>query len=224
MMGTDQHYRNRIVGIGTHDWAFVRKHFAPRRPVKRLTLWLCARGMDGVLMDKKVAGTVWFDDVQLRERGTSTAELTRRKVTLPSPSPAAAAAPSDRQVPPLASPFGAASTPASLRLGALYLYPDERLDVGINLCVSDAVLHRLASCRVIVKHPRGEKRLLDEHRVRQALWTAAQPRPKLLRAGHVDAKNPISLAVDPSDLPVHPFIFTASRSSRRYIGAVPRGS
>ena len=44
-MGTDEQYRNRILGIGSHDWEFVRKHFASQRPVKQLTLWLCARGI-----------------------------------------------------------------------------------------------------------------------------------------------------------------------------------
>jgi len=165
MMGTDLDYRNRIVGIGTHDWAFVRKHFAPRRPVKQLTLWLCARGMDGVLMDKNVVGAVWFDGVEVRERGTSVTELTRRGVRLPQPSSKAGTAPAAGRAPPVGSHFGTPSAPVSLRLGSLYLYPGELLDVGINLRVSDAELRRLASCRVVVKHPKGEKQLLDERRV-----------------------------------------------------------
>ena len=67
--GTDEQYRNRSVGIGTHDWQLVSKYFAPRKPVKSLTLWLCARGIDGRLMDRNVVGTAWFGDVRLLDRG-----------------------------------------------------------------------------------------------------------------------------------------------------------
>jgi hypothetical protein len=82
-MGTDEHYRNRVTGIGTHDWEFVRKHFAPRQPVRELTLWLCARGFDGKMLERNVVGTVWFDDVSLRERGTPRADLEKRSVPIP---------------------------------------------------------------------------------------------------------------------------------------------
>ena len=82
-MGTDEQYRNRVAGIGTHDWEFVRKHFAPNAPIRELTLWLCARGFDGKLMERNVVGTVWFDDVSLRERGTSHADLEKRRVPIP---------------------------------------------------------------------------------------------------------------------------------------------
>ena len=54
-MGTDEQYRNRILGNGSHDWLFVRKHLASQRPVKQLTLWLCARGFEGKLM-----GATWW--------------------------------------------------------------------------------------------------------------------------------------------------------------------
>ncbi len=40
--GDDENYRNRLIGAGTHGWESETKYFAPRHPVKSLTLWLCA--------------------------------------------------------------------------------------------------------------------------------------------------------------------------------------
>ena len=80
--GTDEQYRNRLIGAGTHGWEFQSKFFAPRHPLKSLTLWLCTRGMDGRLMKNNVVGTVRFHDVQLRECGSSVKQLELRGVVL----------------------------------------------------------------------------------------------------------------------------------------------
>ncbi|MGC8669452.1 MAG: hypothetical protein ACP5VE_15200 [Chthonomonadales bacterium] len=81
-MGTDQEYRNRLIGAGSHDWEYVTKWFAPRRPVKQLTLWLCARGFDGTLMDRPIAGVVRFDGVELTEPGTPRSILAKRGLAI----------------------------------------------------------------------------------------------------------------------------------------------
>lgn len=284
-MGTDEQYRNRVVGIGTHGWEFVRKHFAPRKPVKEVTLWLCARGMDGRLMGRNVVGTAWFDDVELRERGTPVADLAKRGVKVPAAAKAAdppfrvvdfdpgerlwgpnemrlrlrnpsaqgitinlgdaaptltdlagkwavlrkepirlpargdaelvapyrlTELPADWQKHyrfggPVILPFGAPASPVAVRLAGTYVYPDERLDVGVRLNVSRAGLKEVGSCRVVVKHPKGEKVLLQTDRVAEALWTPDKPRPAMLTEGYVDARNLIPLSVNPADLPRHPF-------------------
>ncbi len=82
VMGTDQEYRNRLIGAGTHDWEYVTKWFAPRRPIKSLTLWLCARGFDGVLMQRPIVGTVRFDDLQITEPGTPRNILAQRGLAI----------------------------------------------------------------------------------------------------------------------------------------------
>lgn len=82
VMGTDQEYRNRLIGAGTHDWEYVTKWLAPRHPIKQLTLWLCARGFDGALMNRFITGTVRFDDVTLSEPGTPATILSKRGVSL----------------------------------------------------------------------------------------------------------------------------------------------
>lgn len=65
------HYTMGSTGCGTYDWSCVRKYFSPRRPVKEIVLWLCARGFDGRIVEKNLVGTVWFDDVRLLEHGAA---------------------------------------------------------------------------------------------------------------------------------------------------------
>ncbi len=283
-MGTDEHYRNRPIGLGSHDWEYVRKHLAPRRPVQELTLWLCARGFDGQLMQRNLVGTVWFDDVSLCERGSTRAELVRRGVTIPPPSRPASVEegydivsldPGERlwgrnelrlrlrnptgkslrvdpepmlrtaggksllvraavlEIPahgekelvvpyrvqdlcadwheqyrweqPLSLPFGTPPSPVSVRLGGCYVYPDEKLEAGINLNVSRGSLAEITRCRIVVRHPGGEKTLLETQDLARSLWTPEQKRPALLDAGHVDARHLLALSIDGKGLPRHPF-------------------
>jgi hypothetical protein len=282
-MGTDEQYRNRAIGIGSHDWELVRKHFAPRRAIQEMTLWLCARGFDGSLLQRNVVGTVWFDDVEVRERGTSRAELEKRGVPLPAPAklapgrlpyrvvdldlgerlwgrnelrllaenPAGEAVRVETKYPltspsgqvlslegkPAAIPprsqteikvpytltelasdwqqqfqlerpwplrFGTPASPIALRLGGSYAYPDEKMDVGVNLNITRATLNEVASCRVVVVHPKGEKLLLQTEAVAQAFWTPDQDRPRLLAGGFVDARDLLSLSIAGEGLPLHP--------------------
>ncbi len=79
-MGTDADYHNRLIAAGTHDWEYVQKYFAPRKPVKKLTLYVAARGMDGKMMGRTLVGTAWVDRVALDEVGTSGKELGARGI------------------------------------------------------------------------------------------------------------------------------------------------
>ena len=65
------HYNFGTTGSGTYDWSCVRKYFSPRKPVKSMRLFLCARGFDGAIVEKNLVGTVWFDEVQVFEHGAS---------------------------------------------------------------------------------------------------------------------------------------------------------
>jgi hypothetical protein len=278
--GSDEQYRNRLHGVGTHDWEFLRKHFAPHKPIKEMTLWLCARGMDGKLMQRNVVGSAWFDDVALNERDTPRTDLEKRGVKFPKPETAdtqsfvirdldfgermwgknelrlrvwnpsrepalrgnewplrrpngeiqvlrgePSLAPGQREtevvVPydlaemcadwqrqyrfdgPWTLPFGTASSPITIRQGGSYVYPDEKLDVGINLNISQATLQGATSCRVVVKHPKRERVVLNINDVAGAFWTADRERPPLLELGHVDGRNLIALSIDAGELPVH---------------------
>lgn len=69
MENTPGLYNMGTTGSGTYDWICLRKFLAPRRPLKSLRLFLCARGFDGVRVPKSTIGTVWFDDVQLYQHG-----------------------------------------------------------------------------------------------------------------------------------------------------------
>ena len=62
-------YNFGSTGCGTYDWRCVRKYFSPRKPVRSLRLFLCARGFDGRIVGRNLVGTVWFDDVRLWEHG-----------------------------------------------------------------------------------------------------------------------------------------------------------
>lgn len=64
-------YDMGTTGAGTYGWREVRKFFSPRRPVRILRLFLCARGFDGVIVEKNRVGLVWWDDVRLVEHGGS---------------------------------------------------------------------------------------------------------------------------------------------------------
>jgi hypothetical protein len=81
-------YNMGTTGSGTYDWYCVRKYFSPRKPVKSLRLFLCARGFDGVIVEKNLVGTVWFDDVQLFEHGVPRAQIPAASVPVqPKPAP-----------------------------------------------------------------------------------------------------------------------------------------
>lgn len=267
-MGTDEHYRNRLLAAGTHDWEYVTKYFAPREPVKKLTLWICARGIDGRLMAKNVVGTAWVDDVELREAGSTEASLAQRQVAVPAqrPEPAERAGtpevsfgerlwgrnvwriqgghPTDGKftlTPPsgetrslqpagegaiaydvralcrdwqeqykLEGPlapgfFGTPASIVSIRLTTSYAYPDETPEVAVNLHVTrESLKSEIGSLRAVVKHPGGERVLLETKDVPAALWSPDKPRPAMLIDGHADARNLLSFSIDPSGLPVHP--------------------
>lgn len=283
-MGTDAQYHNRAIGLGSHDWEFVRKHFVARQPVRELTLWLCARGFDGKLMQRYLVGNIWFDDVELRERGVARSELEKRGVRIPRTSeptpsplpfrvvnldlgerlwernelrlhvqnPAREAVQSQVEVSlidpaghsltrvakpitlaplgqeevavpydvtliatdwqkyysllrPWRIPFHTPTDLFTLRLNGSYFHPDEKVQVGINPHFSRAGLLEAASCRVVVRHPKGEKPLLETDALAKVLWTPDQERPALLAEGYVDAKNLIALSLTGESLPRHAY-------------------
>jgi hypothetical protein len=85
-----------LFGNGTFDWRYVRKFFGTPggRPIKGLRVRLCARGMNGHTLDDAgtrpyamACGTVWWDDVRVSERATTSADLRRRGVKVPAPDP-----------------------------------------------------------------------------------------------------------------------------------------
>ncbi len=67
-------YNFGTTGAGTYDWSCVRKYFSPRKPVKTLRLFLCARGFDGRMVEHNIVGTAWLDDIALFEHGGSPAK------------------------------------------------------------------------------------------------------------------------------------------------------
>jgi len=64
-------YNFGSTGCGTYDWACVRKYFSPRKPVRSLRLFLCARGFDGRIVERNLVGTLWLDDIRLFEHGVT---------------------------------------------------------------------------------------------------------------------------------------------------------
>ena len=79
-------YNFGTTGAGTYDWMCVRKYFSPRKPVKTLRLFLCARGFDGRIVEKNIVGTAWLDDIQLFEHGIVGGASLPRVPTQPKPS------------------------------------------------------------------------------------------------------------------------------------------
>ena len=70
-------YNMGTTGAGTCDWRCVRKYFSPRKPVRSLRLFLCARGFDGTIVEKNRVGTVWCDEIQLFEHGVPHVQYAR---------------------------------------------------------------------------------------------------------------------------------------------------
>ena len=79
-------------GNGTFGWRDVRKFFSvPQgKPVKGIRVRLCARGFNGHTLDDfgrrsqlLRVGTVWWDDVRVTERTSTTADLAARGVKIP---------------------------------------------------------------------------------------------------------------------------------------------
>ncbi|MGD0088620.1 MAG: hypothetical protein ABSE73_01750 [Planctomycetota bacterium] len=56
-------------GQGTYDWTYLRKLICPKSAVKRIRPLLAVRGFDGRIIEKNIVGTVWFDDVEIIQRG-----------------------------------------------------------------------------------------------------------------------------------------------------------
>ena len=100
--------------------------------------------------------------------------------------------------------FGTPPSPLTLRLGSVYPYPDEKLDVGVNLNVTTRGVGAVASCRAAIRFPGGELPLLDTDDVAASFWTADKPRPALLDGGFVDARNLITLSVGAPACPSMP--------------------
>ncbi|MFN8611425.1 MAG: hypothetical protein U0931_28020 [Vulcanimicrobiota bacterium] len=64
-------YNLGSTGCGSYDWICLRKYFSPRRPLRSVRLFLCARGFDGERADHNLVGTVWWDDLQLYQHGAA---------------------------------------------------------------------------------------------------------------------------------------------------------
>ncbi|MBM4032311.1 MAG: hypothetical protein FJ291_11045 [Planctomycetes bacterium] len=80
-------YNFGTTGAGTYDWCCVRKYFSPRKPVKTLRLFLCARGFDGRIVEKNIVGTAWLDDIALFQHGTVGGASLPRVPTQPTDAP-----------------------------------------------------------------------------------------------------------------------------------------
>jgi hypothetical protein len=81
-------------GNGTFGWRYVRKFFSVPQgtPVKGIRVRLCARGFNGHTLDDfgrrsqlLRVGTVWWDNLRVTERTSTTAELAARGVKIPAP-------------------------------------------------------------------------------------------------------------------------------------------
>ncbi len=59
-------------GQGTYDWTYLRKLICARTAVKRVRPMLAVRGFDGRIIEKNIVGTVWFDDIEVIQRGGDT--------------------------------------------------------------------------------------------------------------------------------------------------------
>jgi hypothetical protein len=56
-------------GQGTYDWTYLRKLICPKTPLKQIRPMLAVRGFDGRIIEKNHVGTVWFDDLEVIQRG-----------------------------------------------------------------------------------------------------------------------------------------------------------
>jgi hypothetical protein len=82
--------------IGTDGWRLVRQVFRPQAPLQSVRLQLCARGVNGYTLggvapqpQANVVGTIWWDNITLREPESAAAELAGRGVkTFPEPAAA----------------------------------------------------------------------------------------------------------------------------------------
>ena len=64
-------YNMGTSGSGSYDWICLRKFLVPRKPLKSVKIFLCARGFDGQRVPRNVIGTVWWDDLRLYQHGGS---------------------------------------------------------------------------------------------------------------------------------------------------------
>jgi hypothetical protein len=283
--------------VGTDDWRLLRQVFRPRAPAQTVSVHLCARGVNGYTLDdtgtqpqNNVAGTVWWDDVQLFEPESTPEELLARGVkavaartdnatphleeldlgerllgdnvlraavvnpgaaggfalrlefTSPSgqtsrfQSPARAVPAGGRVSVELpytltescptayteyrgslalldgkgeavaAMPvwFGTWTAPIDLELGALYLQPEQKQFVRLNLGLSAAAMARLASVRLeVVRRGTGEVlRTVDVAATPEAIRRQLDHIPAGLRE---DFTNLLLADLDVSFLPVQPF-------------------
>lgn len=91
-------YDMGTTGAGTYGWRRIRKFFAPRKPVRSVRLYLCARGFDGVKVEKNRVGVVWWDEVRLVEHGAPKPSAAPQPGAAPAllPVPARDVSPGDR--------------------------------------------------------------------------------------------------------------------------------
>ena len=61
-------------GQGTYDWTYLRKLVCPTNTakLKRIRPMMAVRGFDGRIIEKNIVGTVWFDDLEVIQRGGDT--------------------------------------------------------------------------------------------------------------------------------------------------------
>ncbi len=77
------------MSIGTDDWRLVRQVFRPRAPVKSLRLSSVPEASTATRLNdtgpqpqNRVAGTIWWDDVNLTEPESTVGELQGRGVKI----------------------------------------------------------------------------------------------------------------------------------------------
>ena len=285
-----------LTSIGTDDWRLLRQVFRPRRPVDRLRVLLCVRGVNGYTLgggapepQNNAAGTVWWDDVRVFEPETTTEEIVartaiprdegprtatlrltrldlgerlfgenvltativnagpsatlalelvtvsprgakRRFVSAPQrigaggeapfrlpyvldePSPAygeyraelAIVAPGDKRLGSTELAFATWTAPVALELGGLYLEPDARELVRLNLGFSAATMARVAWVRLQIARGRtGEVLATKEIAAGPDVIRARREHiPKGLRG---DLTNLLLHDLDVASLPVEPF-------------------
>jgi hypothetical protein len=76
LMDTDHFAGLEAVGVGagskgqgTYDWTYLRKLICPTAPPQNVRPLVAVRGFDGRIIEKNHVGTVWFDDIEIIQRG-----------------------------------------------------------------------------------------------------------------------------------------------------------
>ncbi|MFO0969085.1 MAG: hypothetical protein U0793_26320 [Gemmataceae bacterium] len=201
------------VSIGTDKWRTLRQVFRPRAPVKSFRLVLAARGVNGYTLDgtgrqpqNDVTGTIWWDDVRVTEPESTAEELAARGVKgVKEPPPRTPLDPVDTKEDTFPSePAPPWLVPIDLRLGALYLAPEQKQYVRMNFGMPKTALDAMREVRLEVIERRSGKALKTTERDASPKAILAQ-RAKIPVDLRGDFANLLLADLDVSFLPVQSF-------------------